>query len=270
MQKAHLPPERRYQDLLMREFEVRIKRNASYSLRAYARDLGLSVSSLSRILGGKQGVSLVKAKAMARELGLGHDEADYFCSLVSAAHARSGKLREHAKQSLGSEKTQVAELSLEYFKTIADWYHYAIIELTGIQGFRNDPKWISEQLGVSVAIVKAAIARLLKLELIEETRTGSLRKTEDFRATPSGIPNRAIQDHHAQLLKKAETALEAQSLEERDFSNVTFTMNRDDLDWAREEIKKFRRELTKRLAASSSKDALYQLSIYLFSLKEKP
>jgi len=257
----------KYQDLLIHEFEVRSNRNASYSLRAYARDLGISVSSLSRILNGQQDLSLKNVEKVVKTLGLSPSEANYFYALVKAENARTDKNRAEILSKLDSEMSGV-ELSLEYFKTISDWHYFAILELTGIKGFKSDSSWIANRLGISPEIVEASISRLLKLELLEEVK-GSLRKTYDFKATPSGIPSRAIKTHHQQIMKKAETALFELDIKETDFSSVAFTMNSEDLKWATDEMKKFRRALTKRLAKNKNKDRLYELSMQLFPLDQR-
>ena len=59
-------------------------------------------------------------------------------------------------------------LEFEYFKVISDWYHYAIIELTLIDGFSSSPMWISERLGITTNQAKSAIERLISLGLLQK------------------------------------------------------------------------------------------------------
>ncbi len=258
-----------YQKILNEEFEMRLNRNSAYSLRAFARDLGISHSSLSRVLTGEQGLSAEKTALIAKKLNFSQQESTRFKSLVLAACARSPQAREWARLKLKETDTSEAQVSLEYFRAISDWWHFAIIELTQVKDFQSDPKWISERLQIPLADTKEAIARLLKLELMEISPTGKLLKNVEFRATPSGTPDRSIKMNHQQILKKAEAALFEQSAEERDFSNITFAMNTETLAWAQKELKKFRRALTRRLAADQNKDRLYSLAIQLFALDKK-
>lgn len=259
---------RSYRNLLNEELQYRIKRNPSYSLRAYARDLGLSHSSLSRVLTGAQGLSLKKAAFMAKALALSPTEQAEFETLVQSECARSKIMRDFAQQKVKESGQAVTELSTEYFKIVSDWYHFAIAELTEVRGFKSNPKWIANRLAISVIEASEAIERLLKLELIEETQSGRLKKTADFRATHSKIPNRSIQMHHQQILFKAEQALLNQPPENREFSSISFAMNSKSLSWAKEEMKKFRRALTKRLSSEKNKDRLYAFSMQMFALDE--
>ena len=54
-----------YHDLINEEFEKRKQINSAYSLRAFARDLGISAPRLSQILNKKQGLSLNAAQNLA-------------------------------------------------------------------------------------------------------------------------------------------------------------------------------------------------------------
>jgi hypothetical protein len=46
-----------FYQLLIEEFKLRQKRNASYSMRAFARDLGIGLGSISEVLSGKRELS---------------------------------------------------------------------------------------------------------------------------------------------------------------------------------------------------------------------
>lgn len=255
-----------YQQFLHEAFDERRERNSAYSLRAFARDLELSVASLSRVMAGKQGLSEDAARRIAQKLELSDVESGIFHSMVQSQHARAKSVRSKAKSLLRSGEVRVAELSLEYFRSIADWYHFAILELTEIEGFKSDATWISKRLNVPAPKIRAAITRMLDLELMKQLPDGTYLKTADFRATPSGIPSRALKKRHQQILRKAETALTEQPVSEREFATATFGLHAEDLEWAREEMRKFRRALSKRLNSNPKKNRLYELSMNLFAL----
>ena len=216
------PSRPRYQDLLIHEFEVRLNRNPSYSLRAYARDLGISASNLSRILNGQQDLSLRKAQPIAKVLGLSGREAQYFYALIQAHHSRSDLKRKTALDRLETQEMAGTELSLEYFQMVSDWHYFAILELTQVKGFTSTATWIAKRLGLTVETVQQSIEQLKRMELLDESKKGVWSKNYDFRATPSGIPSRAIKTHHQQILKKAETALFTGEFKKTDFSSTRF------------------------------------------------
>ncbi len=261
-------PQLNYRTILQEEFARRKKRNPSYSLRSYARDLKLCVASVSNLLSGKQGLSPLKAKQVAQILELEESEMELFCTLVESRHARAKVNREQAQKKLGAQELKVTDLSMEYFKVISEWYYYAILELPGVADFRSDTKWIANRLGISASTTTEAINRLIRLELLEEDARGNYKKVPGFLSAIANVPNRSIKNHHRQMLQKADVALDEQSVEESDFTGVTFSMNTEDLKWAKEEIKKFRRALSTRLSANKNKNRLYQLNFELFALDQ--
>ena len=101
-----------YRQILGEELERRCKRNPSYSLRSFARDLNLSVGSISKVLSGKQGLSASKAKQISKLLDLGDSETELFCTLVESSHARAKVNRDLALKRLSSNP--ITNLSLKW------------------------------------------------------------------------------------------------------------------------------------------------------------
>ena len=64
--------------IIKEEFSKRVTRNSSYSLRAFARDLGVSPASLSCFLNQKKGISEKKATDIAGRLDLNLSKKEQF------------------------------------------------------------------------------------------------------------------------------------------------------------------------------------------------
>ncbi|MFN3696078.1 MAG: helix-turn-helix domain-containing protein [Pseudobdellovibrio sp.] len=73
------------QELLLEEFNRRVRLNSRYSLRAYATFLGVSSGALSEIMKGQRPLSLKYAIKIAKALGLNTVESRKFISLVQNA-----------------------------------------------------------------------------------------------------------------------------------------------------------------------------------------
>lgn len=260
-----------YQHYILTEFQERKSRNPSYSLRAFARDVGVAAPKLSEILRGKKGLSEASARKLAPRLGLSKEESDLFVNLVIAKHARRQHEREGAEERLKQLTTRLRfnEASLDSFKVISDWYHFAILELCDLPDFQSSPSWIAKRLQISEKIATEAVHRLFDLGLLAEKKKGQWYQTEAVLATPSGIPSSAIRNHHRQVLTKAEEALTKFSVEERDFSATTLAVSESHLEEARKMIKTFRRDLAKKLSEAPRKDRVFCLSIQFFPLDRK-
>jgi len=260
-----------YRQILLRELSSRMRRNPRYSLRAFARDLQIPAPKLSQALRGIKGFSAQRAQAIAEKLNLSANEKELFIDLVDSEHSRSRVGREQAKERV-AQKTKddgFAELDLERFQIISDWFHFAILELTDVKDFKSEPKWISQRLGISLEETKKAVERLLDFGLLTKNKKGLLEQTHADLATPSGIPSRPIREQHSQLLYKADKALDRFSVNERDFSAITLAISTQEIPKAKKLIKEFRRKFNKEMQIAPEKDRVYCIGIQFFPLDEK-
>lgn len=259
-----------YKQLLLHEFEERCRKNPRYSLRAYARSLGISASTLSEVLNGHYGLSYKKAKKVSRSLGLSKAEQQWFCDLVALESARSPNARKQAELQIlrWNSTSKHNTLELDNFKIIADWYHYAILELTYLKSFVSDIRWIAKKLQIPETTVTSAVERLKRVGLLTQDVKGKFICTEDFLATPTDIPSQALRQHHQQFLNKAAFALRTQSVKERDFSSTVIALAEEDLARFKELIRDFRRSLSKDAMKSQNKKHVYCLGTQLFRISE--
>jgi len=114
-----------YVDLLREEFGLRAAKNRRYSLKAYARDLGLPATHLSEVFRRKRGISPAQAQRIADRLGFDAPRANYFSDLVSAHHSRSEAERTAARKRAlrHAGKLPYRLLAEDRFKVIEDWFH---------------------------------------------------------------------------------------------------------------------------------------------------
>ena len=181
-----------YRDILKETLVERQKVNASYSLRAFAKSIGLSNSQLSRILNEKQGLSIEKAKHVAEKIGFNKKEEQVFCLMVQATDARSKKQRDIAINELKSLNAKSfdstsKELTLQDYEILREWYNIAILELIETDNFLSDPVWIAKQLGITHLLAKESLKKLLKLGVIEENN-GQYQKTQKILKIDQSTP----------------------------------------------------------------------------------
>ena len=269
MQNA-LASEISYQHFLLSEFESRKSRNAGYSLRAFARDLDVAAPKLSEILRGKCGLSEASALRISGKIGLSLTETQLFVDLVNAKHSRSKVLKQKAQEKLKSSTAYASysELSLDTFKIISDWSHFAILELTEVENFKSNHKWIAKKLDLPLAHVESAVERLLDFGLLENV-AGKWVQTQKSLSTPSGVPSSEIKKYHRQILSKAEKSLTEDEISTRDFSAMTMAIPEDAFAEIQNEIKMFRRMISNKYLKKDKKTRVYSLAIQLFPLDKK-
>ena len=184
------------QQILLQELETRKERNPHYSLRAFARDLGVGSTSLSDVLAAKRNFSRSNLDKISEKLCLSPEQRD--AMLAEVATKQTKKTKEEI------ERLQLAEAE---FRLIADWYYLAILSLAETDTCSSESKDIAERLGITLKQVNDALATLLKMGLIDK-KDGILSATGLAISTTRDIPSRAIRKHHRDNLRLAENCLE--------------------------------------------------------------
>lgn len=240
--------------------------NPRFSERAFSRFLDLNPAHLNLLLRGKKNISQEVAVSISEKLNLSEIEKDYFCTLVALETTKNLNTKTLISKRLERiyPKFQYHTLELDQFCLISDWYHYAIIEMTQLQKFKNNPSWIATQLSISKEEVEIAIDRLLRLKILEN-KNGKLVKKNPFLITRSEEHNDALQKFHTQTLQYAQKALKEQPSKEREFGSITMSIDPSKLKAAKEKMKQFRLEMAKFLS-EGPKTQTYQLSMQLFKL----
>lgn len=254
-----------YRDILKREYEARLELRPQYSLRAFARDLGLSPPHLSTVLAKKRGLSASVAKRISKKLGFSPDEALTFCSSAAALHGRSHAERERAVKRLQRlmDVASFTTLAESQFRIMSDWYHLAILHLVELPDFQSCPKWIATRLSLPESKIGEAISNLERAGLLK-SKDGKIQKCTNFVKTEA-VPSRAIRRFHRQMIRKADAAVEAQTTAERDFSSTLVCVDRSKLPEIKRWLKEFREEFCGRMESDAPTD-VYSLNLHFFCL----
>lgn len=262
--------------MLQEEFTRRRKRSAAYSMRAFARDLGVSAAHLSCLLKEKKGLSELKARALSRRIGLSRTQTRAFLASLTATFSRSHSMRIDARKYLEGVQQAVAvpvQLSTQDFDQVHNWYYFAILELTEMADCGHRPEWFAERLNIDAYVAREAIDRLLKMKMLV-FEDGRYRASQDESYTPSDISSAAGKRYHRDLMKRAEQALSTQSVLEREFINLTFSFPTSRIREAKEYLRDMQNQFIDRFcmneeAEPRAKNSVHHLSLQFFRLDQK-
>jgi uncharacterized protein (TIGR02147 family) len=243
---------------LQAELGRRCARSKGYSLRAFAKYLAIDHASLSQLLRGKRRLTAQTIKRLGTRLGLGQPAIDTYV----AAEARMGSARESA-----AVLREVRQLAQNTASLIADWHHYALLELTRLQEFRPDTGWIARVLGISQDEVNIALQRLLRLGLLEMTEHGRwVDKSGDSTASLAEFNQVVIERLTEQVRRLLLDALKCAPAGRVAHSSTTLAVHTAHLPAVIDRINQFQRELVALLDQDEMCDDVYRLEISLFPL----
>jgi uncharacterized protein (TIGR02147 family) len=241
-------------------FEAQTK-NPSYSLRAFAKKIGIVPGAASELLRGHRQASRKMVARIAKKLMLDPQETHEL--LKHFPETRKERKTQKLEQDIVSK--DYLKLTADQFHLISEWVHYAILSLIMTNNFRSNPEWMAKRLGVTPTKVTACLERLERLGLIEKNAKGVFTRTIARIHTPDDVFNVSIQKAHIADMELAKQALQDIPLELRDFTSVSVPTAPELLPDAKKLIRKFREELAHLLSSKPSSE-VYQMSVYLYPL----
>lgn len=258
------------------EFELKKIKNSRFSLRGWSRQLGYeNPSLLAHILKRERRLTAGFVEKVSDNLKLNSKARRYFEVLVLLQNSKAPEEKLIYSDLLETlrpkSQKETQSLNIEAFRVISEWHHAAVLEMTELKDFKNDPIYISRRLDgeVSPSNVIKAIERLLKLELLEKTKTGGLKRaTENTFLFENRIPNDAVRHFHKQMIAKATQAIERQQINERYISGSTVTLHKRDYEKAVEILRQAHKEITN-LSCKKDGDELYQFNTQFFRLTKQ-
>lgn len=256
-----------FEKYLTNIFEKRCHKNASYSLRAFARDLGIPSANLSRALSGTRGFSKNTLKQISTRLSLSEPERHLLETLCEKQFGKSKKLKERAEVKLKQALLYQVKIADEKVSLISDWYHMAILALMDSNSFKSDTKWISEQLNIHEKVVDSAMERLISVGAIKK-ENNKLISTGNLFVDPRGVPSSAVKEFHHQIIKKADESIDMQGLEDRDISSLVMCFDKSKMKAAKEKIRKFREEFEAEFGPSekATEQEVYAMGLQFYQI----
>ena len=257
-----------YKECLGEEIAKRCEKNPHYSMRSFAKACGLSPGELSQILSEKRIPSYKVAQKILAGLDLTPSEETKFLSSVAERHQTRG-LKKISKVFKGMTAIPTPlNIDIDLFRVIGDWYHYAVLMLTEVTGFKNSPRWIASQIGISEMEASLAVERLIKVGLLEE-KNGSLVFTNGHITTQSKhLTTPALKRHTKQSLEKAIYSLENDPIEERSHTYMTMAIDPKKINEAKLLIEEFTNRMSGLLEVTP-KTRVYEFGVYLYPLQKK-
>lgn len=247
--------------LLEQEYKKRKTKNPGYSLRAFAQALGIPSGRLSQYFSGKRKITPQVAEKISTSLNLSPQEKRQFMKAVVG-------LQTNLSASMLSFIENPQELEFDQFEMIAESLHFEILSLIETQDFKSDVAWISKRLNRNPIEIRAALERLVRLNLVSKENSKIQLVHGKGIASPSDIASKAIRKAHKKNLEHAIECLETTTVYERDYSTMTIAIDPERLETAKEMMRVFRRTLTAYLENGEKKE-VYRLNMNLIPVTRK-
>ena len=250
-----------YIQKLKEEFSKRQRRNPSFSLRAYARFLGVNIGTLSGIFSHRRHLPIKRASQVIKKIGLSPEETRRFLSSILDQKISLKNLADVDAVSVDT----ILDESI-HFDVIACWEYYAFLSLLCTHDYRQDFDWIASRLGISKARVEVVTSHLVRLNLIVfDPVTEKFKQTSRKLGTSQDVVSSALRKAHQEALEMAAERLNSVPVELRDYSIETLAIDAKKIPEAKKLIREFRQKFSA-LLESKNQHEVYQLCIQMYPL----
>jgi len=146
-------------------------------------------------MNGDRRATVPQIRGMAKKLGMSPEEI--------AVHLAADHVPD---ASTAQRQARLRHWTAEALAVVSGRAHWDIVRLSRQPGFRTDCRWIATQAGVSVDGVHLALARLLRLGLIDGQwhaliSFAELTEREFRKLALASVRRKAAEDHHIEFGK---------------------------------------------------------------------
>lgn len=234
-----------FRQLLQSKFLSMKSKNSRYSLRAFAKFLGVDQSLLTKVLKGEKKFSSNVTERLSIRIGLAPSQ------LHLLIHGRNSN--------------SFYQMEDKQFELLSNPLHFEILELTKTTAFKSDVVWMAQELGVHVEEIRAAVRRLESLEMIaiSKGKINVLKKDNSW--SNNLITTEARRSLQRSLAQKSLEAIDHVDFADRDHGSLTVAINRKRLPEFKAKLIQIRKELGAFLQNEPENlDEVYVLTMSLF------
>jgi uncharacterized protein (TIGR02147 family) len=267
--KNEVQPLQNYRSFLRGMLIEKQKKNPQFSLRGFAKAMGIQSSYLSMILSGKRDLSEAMVAQISERLNLEPLPAKKFSLLVRLEKAATALQREQIIQDLEALEPQTKgrrDLAIDQFRAIAEWYHLPLQILIDLDGFKWSEEAAAKALGITVHQVHEALERLAALELIDLTNPQKPKRAEGRVIVESPFKSEAMKKYNTQMLEKTITALTEQTNQERYTATLNLALDPQQVKAARAVLDEAYEKISAIAEKRAKKKILYHTNFNLFKL----
>lgn len=240
----------RFVTFLKEELERKKRLNHRYSLRSYAKLLGIYHGTLSGILSGKRRLTDKVKNQLAKKID--PENIQGFTIIP--------------------EVKRVAHVVLDEqtFNEISEWHFDAIIELVKLKSVPWSVNRAAKYLGLSEDLIKTSLKKLIEIGLVKETTNGLKVLGEYTTNIETNEQTSALmRKYQRSVLELSAHALETVDRKWRDHQSTTLAISKKDVPKVKEIVRNFSFELSSLLQNENSEfDEVYQLAISFFPLNQ--
>jgi uncharacterized protein (TIGR02147 family) len=261
-----------YRSFLRDYYNEKKREKSGFTYAKFSSLAGIrSPNYLKLVMDGEKNLTSENIIRFSKAIDLKEAENDYFEALVHFNQAKNAMEKEfhqsrlkriHGRDS-GSRTIEEYE-----FDAISSWLHHALMVMTNVKRFREDPSWIAQHLyGLACETeVRSVIDRLIQVQFIKREADGSLRQTFRQVKTKPDLQRVAGKLFYEGLLKRAIQALNVGTPGEREFCTYIVGIAPEKIPELKKKVREFMKDLNAWALESAKPSQVHALCFAGFPL----
>lgn len=244
---------RLFASALKEDLEARRKLNPRYSIRAYAKHLGISAAAASEIFRSVDGWKISRKRAFEILKKTKMNSVHRSKILVAMGYPAEVERR---------------NLPSEDFELFTDWSYFAVYFSHSLPVAYRNPSHISERFGLSEDRVNQVINDLIEKKLLKynDEEKALQNQNENWIAAGGSLPKEAVRSYHKSNLDLAKRAMGEIDPNLREISSMTFCGSLEDFEKVRKETMQFYERIMALMNKEEKNDEVIQVNVSLFPL----
>jgi transcriptional regulator with XRE-family HTH domain len=242
--------QRFYLNILHKEYEKRVLRNARFSLRKFAYELEIEPSVLSKYFRKQRGITERSFQNIVKLLGLTAESLD--------------KREEEFYRNLSELKL----LPEEHQDILKNWHSFVILESLSLIDAQPNIEWISAKTGLKKEIVQKNVTKLFEIGGIAEVDGKWVDQFQNLTFVASENMDTPIgRSFQKNILDESKKSIDLGQKDKKSHTNVIFTIDERLIPEVTKRIRDFRRDICQYLEENEQeKNNVYNLQINFHSL----
>ncbi len=265
-----------YREFLKDYYEKEKSQKAGFTYARFSAKAGVkSPNYLKLVMDGNKNLTPANIIRFSKAIPLSEQESDYFEALVHFNQAKNSLEREYYQDrmrrfKMRSKGNESKERTLEEyeFESISNWLHHAVLVMTNLQGFRENPIWIKNRLFdlATESEIASTLERLIELKLLSRNKDGRLIQTHRQVTTQPELRRLSARIFYEGLLARAIQALKVSDSDKREYSTYFVGISSHQLPELKKRVREFMKSLNEFALANAKPHQVYAFTFAGFPL----
>lgn len=260
-----------YRDILKNVYEIRKRKNPSYSMVAFSRDCGFKSYHVSDVLSGRYPLSIKRAHDVSKKLKFNDLLHEEFIALVNLEHSKDQiRVQQAIKTLKKAQSDSVVIINDNDFSLISDWYYLAIVEI-----YRNEKNQklgfleISEKLNIDKDLALNAINKLVEQNYLCRLSPSGYKANKEYIAIrASNKSSEIIRNFHKQILSKVVTSIDSISSDKRHIQTFVALLSEKDYKLFVDDLSQFIKQRIEELQETKSSGVVHSIGFQILPLEK--